>query len=141
MKTHLNSCVYGNIHPYSYSARKGTRKKLWRIIIKQELTYATDMTVGWNWRKRWEFKLMLKCKYRCHCKCSSEIGTCIIIEAGRQAAHNDNTRCYFVGFFVDSRQTIFYMFWRNINNFQRKKRTVIKNTNLTGTIPLRTIQL
>jgi len=30
------------------SARKETGKKFWRIIIKQELTYATNMTVGWN---------------------------------------------------------------------------------------------
>jgi hypothetical protein len=35
-------------------------KKFWRIIIKQESKYATNMTVGWNWRKHWEFKLMLK---------------------------------------------------------------------------------
>jgi hypothetical protein len=30
---------------------KETGKKFWRIIIKQELTYATNMTVGWNSRK------------------------------------------------------------------------------------------
>ena len=28
------------------------------------------MTVGWNWRKRWEFKFM----QQCICACSSEIG-------------------------------------------------------------------
>ena len=37
--------------------------------IKQELAYY--MIVGWNWRKRWEFELMLKW----HCSCHSEIGT------------------------------------------------------------------
>jgi hypothetical protein len=44
------------------------------------------VTVGSNWRKRWEFKLML----RCHCACSTEIGTCIINDARRQAAHKNN---------------------------------------------------
>ena len=57
--------------------------------------------VGWNWRKGWEFKPMLKC----HCACSSEIGTCIINATGRQIAHknNENTR-----FLVEARQTWFY---------------------------------
>ena len=36
------------------------------------------MTVGWNWGKHWEFKLMLKCKHLCHWACSWEIGTCIM---------------------------------------------------------------
>lgn len=45
------------------------------------------MIVGWNWRKHWECKLMLKCQHQCHCTCSSEIGTCIINDAGIQAAH------------------------------------------------------
>jgi hypothetical protein len=47
-------------------------------------------------------KLMLKC----HCACNSVIGTCIIDDAGRPAAHkknNENTR-----FKVESRQTTFY---------------------------------
>ena len=30
---------------------------------------------------------MLKSKHQCHCACISEIGTCIINDAGRQAAH------------------------------------------------------
>ena len=48
------------------------------------------MTVESNWRKRWEFKLMLQC----HCVCSSDIGTCIVDDGGKQAAHkktNENT--------------------------------------------------
>jgi hypothetical protein len=52
------------------------------------------MTVGVNWRKSWEFKLILKCKHQCHCTCSSEIGTCLINNAGRQAAHKKNERKY-----------------------------------------------
>ena len=138
MKTHLNSCVYGNILPYSYSARKRTRKKLWRIIIKQKLTLATDMIFGWNWRKRWEFKLMLKCKYQCHCECCSEIGTCIINEAGRHAAHNDTTHCCFLLCFVFCRITpndIVYVL--KVYKLSTQKQL----SNLTGTIPLRTTHL
>ena len=33
------------------------------------------------------FKLMLKCQHQCHCTCNSEIGICIINDAGRQAVH------------------------------------------------------
>ena len=32
-------------------------------------------------------KLHHKCNHECHCACSSEIGTCIINDAGRRAAH------------------------------------------------------
>jgi hypothetical protein len=42
----------------------------------------------------WEFKLILKYKHQCHCACSSEIGTCIINDAGRQAAHTKKQRKY-----------------------------------------------
>ena len=51
------------------------------------------MTIGWNWRKHWEFKLMLKCQHQCHCASSSEIETCLINDAGRQAAHKKTTIC------------------------------------------------
>ena len=39
-------------------------------------------------------KLRHKCKHQCHCACSSDIGTCIINDAGRRTAHkyNENTR-------------------------------------------------
>ena len=69
------------------------------------------MTVGWNWRKRWEFKLMLKY----HCACSSEIGTCIINDAWRQAAHKnyENTR-----FWLNlAKRLSILMFWRYILTF------------------------
>ena len=58
------------------------------------------MTVKWNWRKRWEFKLTLKC----HCTCSSEIGTCMINDAGRQAVHKNQLRYMFL---VKCRKTTF----------------------------------
>ena len=90
------------------------------------------MTIGWNWRKSREFKLMLKC----HCACSLEIGTCIINAAGRQAAHkkpNKNTR-----FLVESRQKTFYTHVLKVYiNSQRKKKKIFKKiTKLTGTISL-----
>jgi hypothetical protein len=37
---------------------------------------------------------MLKCKHQCHCACSSEIGTCIINDAGRQASHKKTTEIH-----------------------------------------------
>ena len=88
------------------------------------------MTIGWNWRKSREFKLMLKC----HCACSLEIGTCIINAAGRQAAHkkpNKNTR-----FLVESRQKTFYTHVLKANiNFQRKEKYFKKITKLNDIIP------
>ena len=39
---------------------------------------------------------MLKCKHQCHCQCSSEIGKCIINDAGRQAAHNKQQKYTFL---------------------------------------------
>jgi len=64
----------------------------------------------------WEFKLMLKCKHQCHCACSSKIGTCIINDAERQAAHTKIKRKY-----------TFYTHVLKVNiNFQRK---IKKNRN------------
>jgi len=75
------------------------------------------MTVGWNWRKRWDFKLILKF----HCTHSSENGTSIINDVGRQAAHKKTTKIHVV-FFVESRQTKFFtMLWRYNINFQRQE--------------------
>ena len=40
---------------------------------------------------------MLKCKHHCDCPCSLEIGTCIINDAGRQAAHKKQRKCMLFG--------------------------------------------
>ena len=55
------------------------------------------MFVGWNWGKRWEFKLMMTCKQQCHCTCSLEIGTWIhmMLRDRLHTKTNKNTR--FVG--------------------------------------------
>jgi hypothetical protein len=104
---------------------------------KTRLNTGRQHDVGWNWRKRWEFKLILKCKHQCHCACSSEIGSCIINNAGRQAAHtkkpNENTH-----FLVESRQTMFYThILKAYINFQRKKKLSKKWPNLHAlTLPL-----
>jgi hypothetical protein len=37
----------------------------------------------------------LKCKHHCDCPCSLEIGTCIINDAGRQAAHKKQRKYMF----------------------------------------------
>ena len=37
---------------------------------------------------------LLKCKHQCHCACSSEIGTCIINDAGRQAAQKTHRKSF-----------------------------------------------
>jgi hypothetical protein len=81
------------------------------------------MIVGWNWGKRWEFKLKLKCKHQYHCACSSEIGACIINDAGRQAAHKNNKN---TGFKL--------MFWRWILTFKFQCKKIIK---LNHIIPLK----
>ena len=82
------------------------------------------MTVGWNWRKRWELKLMMKC----HCTCSSEIRTCIINEAARK---KNTTKIH--GFGVEPRHTTLYTHVLKVYiNFQHK-------TNLKKKQPKSTI--
>jgi hypothetical protein len=58
---------------------------------------------------------MLKCKHQCHCACSSEIGTYVIDDAGRQAAH------------TKQRKYTFYAHVLKVNiNFQCKKINTFK---------------
>ena len=87
------------------------------------------MTVGWNWSKCLEFKLVLKCRHQYHCRCSPETGTCIINDAGRQAAHKKTTKIHI--FLVKSLQTTFYTHVLKLYiNFQSKKtKTFKKITN------------
>jgi hypothetical protein len=118
-----NVCRRGITIILTDSARKKKAgKKFWRIIIKQKLTQATIFTVGWNWRKRWEFNLVLKC----HCACSWEIGTCISNDAGRQAAHKKQRKARFWSNLVKRRFIL--MFWRYIFNSNAKK--TIKNQQI-----------
>ena len=75
----------------------------WQIIIKQELTWVTNLTVGWNGRKCWEFKLMLKC----HCAMLLGIWNMHnwwCWETSCTQKNNENTR-----FLVKSRQIMFYI--------------------------------
>jgi hypothetical protein len=59
---------------------------------------------------------MLKCKHQCHCTCSSQIWTCIINDAGRQAAQKKTT----------TKNT---RFWSNLAKLskQKKKKNFPKN--------------
>ena len=79
---------------------------------------------GWNWRKHWKLKLMLKCTHQCHWTCSSEIWTCKINDA-----HRKQRKPTF--FWVESCQTTFCTHVLKIYiNFQRKKKqTFKKNIN------------
>jgi hypothetical protein len=86
------------------------------------------MTVGWNWRKRWELKLMMKC----HCTCTLEIGTCIINNAGRQAAHQKTMTIHVFGRI--SPNDILYSCFEG--NFQRKWKLFLKITKINDIIPL-----
>ena len=91
------------------SAGKRNRKEV--LVNYNKSIINIGMTVGWNWRKCWEFKLMLKC----YCTCSLEIGTCIINDAGKQGAH---------------------MFSRYILTFNAKTKLKFFFNKLTGTITL-----
>ena len=95
----------GHMRILTDSARKRNRKEVLANYNKTRINIGHNMIVGWNWKKQWEFKLILKCEHQCHCTCNSEIGTCIINDAGRQmhTKNNENTR-----FLVESRQTMFY---------------------------------
>jgi hypothetical protein len=61
---------------------------------------------------------MLKFKHQCHCTYGSEIGTCIINDAGGQVAHKKQRK-----------YTFLYMSWRQILTFK-------KITKLNDIIPL-----
>ena len=91
---------------------------------------------------------MLKCKHRCHCACSSEIGTYIINDAGRQAApricilykslaaHTKKNPTKIYVFSVESRQTRFHVLKVYIN-FQQQQKTFTQKYEHTGTIPIK----
>ena len=70
-------------------------------------------------------KLRHKCKHQWVCACSSDIGTCIINDAGRRVAHqnNENTR-----FLVESPQTTIYTHVLKVYiNFQYKNKNFQNN--------------
>ena len=70
-----------------------------------------------------------------YCACSSEIGTCIINYAGRQAVHKKTQRKYtFLGSNLAKRRFI-PMFWRFILTFNAEKKLSKKVTKLTDTYP------
>jgi hypothetical protein len=73
--------------------------------------------------------------HQCHCACSSEIGTCIINDAGRQAAprwlHTKKPPMKIYVFSVESRETTLYTHVLKVYiNFQQQKNFHKKNTNL-----------
>ena len=59
---------------------------------------------------------MLKCKHQCRCACSSEIGTCIINDTGRQKATKIHVlySCYEGKYLLTSTQN---------KNFKQKSQT------------------
>ena len=68
-----------------------------RIFFNKENNKSINqhkLFIGWNRWKHWEFKLMLKC----HCACTSEIGTCI---------NNVGRRCV-------QKTTKLHAFWLNL---------------------------
>ena len=77
------------------------------------------MIVGWNWRKRWEFKLMLNCKHKYNCACSSEIGTCIINDVEKN----------------QQKYTLYTHVLKVNVNFQHNNVLVFFNLNLNEIIP------
>jgi len=80
---------------------------------------------------------MLQCKHRCHCAYSAEIGTCIINDAGRQAAQNNKTNNENTSFLVESRHTTFYTHVLKVNiNIQHNKKAFNKITKLNDIIAL-----
>jgi len=67
------------------------------------------------------------CKHPCHCACNSEIGTCIINDAGRQATHTKKQRKY-----------TFYAHDLKVNiNFKRQNQLSKKFTQLDDIIPFK----
>ena len=73
---------------------------------------------------------MLKCKHQCHCACSSEIGTCIINDAGRQAAKK-KTKTKNIRFWPNlgkpSKQKKKKNFQQNLSSLQALSNSAYKN--------------
>jgi hypothetical protein len=67
-----------------------------------------------------------KCKHGCHCACSSEIGTCLINDARRQAAHkNQGIYTFFLSNLA--KQRFILMSWKYILTFNAKKKKLSKS--------------
>ena len=97
------------------SARKRSKKEVFANYNK------TRINIGHQHDRWMELKEALrhKCKHRCHCTCSSEIGTFIINDAGRQAAHKKQPKYMFWSNLAKRRFIL--MFWRYILTFNAKK--------------------
>jgi hypothetical protein len=79
-------CRRGQTRILTDSARKRNKKDVLWKYNKSRINIGHQYDVGWNWRKRWDCKLMLKC----NCAYSLEIGRWIRFnDLGRQAAHNN----------------------------------------------------
>ena len=111
------------------SARKRNKKEVFANYNK------TRINIGHQHDRWMELKEALrhKCKHQCHCACSSEIGTFIINDAGRQAAHKKQPKYMFWSNLAKRRFIL--MFWRYILTFNAKK-TFKRFTKLTRVIPL-----
>jgi hypothetical protein len=96
------------------------------------------MNVGWHWRKRKEFKLMLKCKHQYHCACCLEIRICIINDTRRWTAHKKTPKIHIFWSNL-SKQHFILMFWRYILTFNSK--FFWKNQQNNDIIPLKIILL
>ena len=65
--------------------RKRNRKEVLTNYNKKRINIGHQHDRWMELKEGLRVKLMLMCKHQRHCVCSSEIGTCIINDAGRQA--------------------------------------------------------
>ena len=117
----------GRMIIYTDLARKRNRKEVLTNYNKTRINIGRQHD---RWME-WGFKFMQSCwsgKHQCHCACSSEIGTCIINDAGWQAAQKKPQRNY--TFETDVLRV-------NIN-FQGRINTFKNITKLNDIIPLTT---
>ena len=125
-----------------WNARKRNRKEVLAIYNKTRINISHQHD---RWMKLKEAlrvqthaemaeKLRHKCKHLWVCACSSDIGTCIINDAGRRAAHQNNENTRFLSNLPKRRFIL--TFWKYILTFNAKTKTFKTITKLTSTIPL-----
>ena len=109
--------AWGRMGILTDSARKRNRKKVLANYNKTRINIVHQ-------HDRWMVLNETLRVHQCHCTYSSEIWTCINIDAGRQVAHTKYM------FFIEFRKTTFFTHVSKVYiNFQWKKNSRRKLTN------------
>jgi hypothetical protein len=102
------------------SARKINRKEVLANYNKTRINIGNQHDCWMELKVALRVQTQRKCKHQCHWACSSEIGTYIFNDAGRQTAHKKQRKYIFWSNLA--KRHLILMFWRNILKFNAKKK-------------------